>query len=126
LTRGPSIFNNSAFGLRAKWNIAKTVYAMGAVLDGIPNDPARPKRTAIRFAKDDGSFSASARSAGCRKPKTTSSRVTPRPPSVLWGYSSKVNDQRDTRCRRQSRCSVSQRGGYVLGERTLVRLGGER
>jgi porin len=56
-TRGPSIFNNSAFGLRAKWNIAKTVYAMGAVLDGIPNDPARPKRTAIRFAKGDGSFS---------------------------------------------------------------------
>jgi len=52
LTRGPSIFNNSAFGLRAKWLSAdRTVYAMGALLDGIPNDPARPKRTAIRLRK---------------------------------------------------------------------------
>ena len=121
-TRGPSIFNNSAFGLRAKWNIAKTVYAMGAVLDGIPNDPARPRATAIRFAKGDGSFSIG--ELGWL-PEADNDKFKGHAKAAIgvWGYSAKVNDQRDpdaagTALRRH------QGGGYVLGERTLARLGG--
>ncbi|TWO81060.1 carbohydrate porin [Denitratisoma oestradiolicum] len=57
LTRGPSIFNNSAFGLRAKWRSADaTVYFQGAVLDGIPGDPRHPKATHVRFDKGDGAM----------------------------------------------------------------------
>jgi porin len=57
LTRTPSVFNNAAFGLRLKWlSPDRTFYAMGALMDGIPNDPARPKATSIRFAKGDGAF----------------------------------------------------------------------
>jgi porin len=116
LTRGPSIFNNSAFGLRAKWNVAKTVYAMAAVLDGIPNDPARPKVAAIRFAKGDGSFSIG--ELGWL-PEADNEKFKGHAKAAigLWGYSTKVNDQLDNELRHQ-------RGGYVLGERTLVRLGG--
>lgn len=50
LTRGPSIFNNAAFGIRTKAQSADHYYAQWALMDGIPNDPARPRRTAIRFA----------------------------------------------------------------------------
>lgn len=57
LTRGPSIFNNAAFGIRTKWQSAdKTMYAQWALMDGIPNDPNHPKRTRIRFADNDGAF----------------------------------------------------------------------
>ena len=43
----------------------------------------------------------------------------------LWGYSTKVNDQRDTDAGGNPVLRY-QRGGYVLGERTLARLGDER
>jgi porin len=116
-TRTPSIFNNSAFGLRAKWNVTKTVYAMGAVLDGIPNDPARPRATAIRFAKGDGSFSIG--ELGWL-PEAENDKFKGHAKAAIgvWGYSAKVNDQLDNALRRH------QGGGYVLGERTLARLGG--
>ena len=43
LTNTPSIFNNAAFGLRGKLlSDDRTLYAMGAVLDGVPNDPKHP------------------------------------------------------------------------------------
>jgi len=121
LTRGPSIFNNSAFGLRAKWNVAKTVYVMGALLDGIPNDPARPRSTAIRFAKGDGSFSIG--ELGWL-PKAGNEKFTGHAKAAigLWGYSTRVNDQRDTDAGGNPLLR-HQRGAYVLGERTLARLG---
>ena len=122
LTRGPSIFNNSAFGVRAKWNLTKTVYAMGAVLDGIPNDPARPKVAAIRFAKGDGSFSIG--ELGWL-PEADNEKFKGHAKAAfgLWGYSTQVNDQRDTDAGGNPLLR-RQRGGYVLGERSLARLGG--
>jgi porin len=123
LTRGPSIFNNSAFGLRAKWNIAKTVYLMGAVLDGIPNDPARPKSTAIRFAKGDGSFSIG-ELAWLPEADNEKFQGHAKAAIGLWGYSTRVNDQRDLDGAGNPLLR-SQQGGYVLGERTLLRLGGD-
>ncbi|WP_306603009.1 carbohydrate porin [Azonexus sp.] len=57
LTRGPSIFNNSAAGMRVKWQASdRTRYGMLALLDGIPGDPAKPKGTHIKFGKHDGNF----------------------------------------------------------------------
>lgn len=122
LTRGPSIFNNSAFGLRAKWNLAKTFYAMGAVLDGMPNDPARPRVTAIRFAKGDGSFSIG-ELGWLPEGENEKFKGHAKAAIGVWGYSAKVNDQRDTDAAGNP-LRRSQRGGYLLGERTLARLGG--
>lgn len=57
LTRGPSIFNTSSFGLRAKWvSKNQTLYAQAALLDGMPGDPNNPRGTHMRFDKGDGSF----------------------------------------------------------------------
>ncbi len=122
LTTAPSIFNNSAFGIRARWNIAPSLYAMAAVLDGVPNDPARPKRTAIRFAKGDGSFSIG--ELGWL-PEAANDKFKGHAKLAfgLWGYSAKANDLRDLDAAGNPMLR-SRRGGYVLGERTLMRLGG--
>jgi porin len=90
---------------------------MGAVLDGIPNDPARPKSTAIRFAKGDGSFSIG-ELAWLPEADNEKFQGHAKAAIGLWGYSTKVADQLDNELRYQ-------RGGYVLGERTLLRLGGD-
>lgn len=121
LTNAPSVFNNSAFGVRARWTITPSLYAMAAVLDGIPNDPARPKRTAIRFAKGDGSFSIGELGwlpeAGNDKFKGHAKLAL-----GLWGYSTRANDLRDLDGNGDPLLRV-RRGGYLLGERTLLRLG---
>jgi porin len=142
LTRGPSIFNNAAFGLRLKWQAPdRTLYAMGAVLDGIPGDPNNPKGTHIQFNKGDGTFSIA--EIGWtpleyghvfEPPDPTRTLRTPevrehekygghsKYAAGLWRYSSQVNDQFDLDARGNSQQRHSW-GGYLLAERTLLSLG---
>ncbi|MDO8788345.1 MAG: carbohydrate porin [Sulfuritalea sp.] len=142
LTRGPSIFNNSAFGLRGKWLSAdRTVYAMGALLDGIPNDPARPKRTAIRFANGDGAFVIAELGwmpdeLGHLFEPNEPVHGLPTPTLVshakysgvskyaigLWRYGNRVPDQLDVDANSEPLQRRSQ-GAYLLAERTLLALG---
>ncbi len=116
---GPSIFNNSGFGMRARWEITPSIYAMGAVLDGVPNDPAHPKRTTVRFKKGEGSFSIG--EIGWL-PEAENDQFKGHAKLALgfWGYSARVTDQLDATQTRRSQ------GGYVLGERTLLNLNGEQ
>ena len=143
LTRGPSIFNSSAFGLRAKWQSAdRTRYLMGAVLDGIPNDPAHPKRTAIKFDKGDGIFSIAEfgwmpLEYGHAFEPTDPARSLQTPMLVrheryggvskyaigLWRYGNKVEDLIDIDANGDPLRRRSQ-GAYVLAERTLLGLAG--
>ncbi|MCX7148437.1 MAG: carbohydrate porin [Rhodocyclales bacterium] len=122
LTTSPSIFNNSAFGFRARWTLAPSFYAMGAVLDGVPNDPVRPKRTAIRFARGDGSFTIG-EFGWLPEASNDKFRGHAKLALGLWGYSAKANDLVDVDAAGNP-MRRSRRGGYLLGERTLVRLGG--
>jgi porin len=126
LTNSPSIFNNSAFGIRARWAIAPALYAMGAVLDGIPNDPAHPKRTSIRFARGDGGFTIGELGwmpqAGNDKFKGHAKLA-----AGVWGYSIQRADQLDAANIDAGNISGPARrkrsqGGYLLGEHTLLRL----
>ena len=123
LTRGPSIFNNSAFGLRGKWQSAdRAVYAMAALLDGIPNDPARPRRTAIRFAKGDGAFFIAESGwmpsiVGDEKHGAIGKYAI-----GLWRYGNRVPDQLDVDANGEPLQRRSQ-GAYLLAERTLLGLG---
>jgi porin len=125
LTRGPSIFNNSAFGFRAKWLSAdRSAYVQGAVLDGIPGDPADPRGTHIKFQKGDGIHTiveiglkpGDARSTEPAPPGKEATEVTERIEKYaagLWRYSSRVADQLDTNINRLSW------GWYALAEKTL-------
>lgn len=134
LTRGPSIFNNSAFGFRGKWSSAdRSTYVMGAVLDGIPGDPNNPRGTHIKFNKGDGSMSIveiglMPAEAGHVFEPASEIRGEPQAPELkaheaaervekyaagLWRYSSRVADQSDATVNRLSW------GWYALAERTL-------
>ncbi|MEW6294645.1 MAG: carbohydrate porin [Pseudomonadota bacterium] len=144
LTRGPSIFNHSAFGLRVKWQSPlRTWYALGALLDGIAGDPARPKGTHVHFGRGDGSFVIA--EAGWL-PIELGHVFEPTGPADMlqtpelrahekyegfskyaigvWRYSNRVDDQFDTDAAGDPKKRLSW-GGYALAERTLFALGPE-
>ncbi|MFA5124040.1 carbohydrate porin [Zavarzinia sp.] len=144
LTNAPSVFNNAAFGIRAKWlSENREWYAMGALMDGVPNDRARPKATAIRFAKGDGAFVIG--EIGWM-PLETGHAFEPVDPAQVrqtpeltahekygglskyaigfWRYGNRVADQIDVDADGNPLQRRSQ-GGYLLAERTLINLGGE-
>ncbi len=144
LTNSPSVFNNAAFGIRAKWlSENREFYAMGALMDGIPNDPARPKATAIRFARGDGAFVIGEvgwmpLETGHTFEPVAPSRVRQQPEMAahekygglskyaigFWRYGNRVPDQLDVDANNNPLQRRSQ-GGYLLAERTLFSLGGE-
>jgi porin len=144
LTNAPSVFNNAAFGIRAKWlSENREWYAMGALMDGVPNDPARPKATAIRFAKGDGAFVIGEigwmpLETGHAFEPVDPARVRQAPELVahekyggtskyaigIWRYGNPVPDQLDVDADGNPARRRSQ-GGYLLAERTLFSLGGE-
>jgi porin len=123
-TRGPSLFNNSAFGIRTKLQSAdKTIYALGALLDGVPNDPAHPRRTAISFGKGDGTFRIG-ELGWLPEAGNDGFQGHAKYAAGYWAYSAKVDDQLDLANGlplRQQRST----GGYFLGEQTLLLLEGE-
>ena len=142
LTRGPSVFNNSAFGLRARWQSAdRTRYAMAALLDGVPNDPDHPRRTTIKFASGDGSFAIAEMGWLPLEQGHVFEPVDPaeslRSPVVIshekyggvskyaigfWRYSQRMPDLIAVDASGQPEHGRSQ-GAYVLAERTLFGLG---
>lgn len=141
LTRGPSIFNNPAFGLRAKWQSPdRTLYAAGAVVDGIPGDPQRPKGTHIKFNKGDGTmqiaeFGYKPRERGHAFEPPSPEKGVPQEPEVkahealegyekyaigFWRYTARANDLFDVDAFGAAMKRRSA-GWYALAERTLWR-----
>lgn len=53
---GPSIFPSTALAARLAVTPAEGWTVRAAILDGVPGDPARPGRTAIRLGNGDGSL----------------------------------------------------------------------
>jgi porin len=116
---------------------------MGALMDGIPNDPARPKATAIRFAKGDGAFVIGELGwmpleTGHAFEPVDPSKVRPTPELVahekygglskyaigLWRYGNRVPDQIEVDADGNPLQRRSQ-GAYLAAERSLFSLGGE-
>lgn len=138
LTRGPSIFNNPALGLRVKWQSKDLgLYAMGAVLDGIPGDPDRPKGTHIRFQRGDGtmqiaeigyrpSAAPAAPAAGAKDAKEDGAKdekeAFEKYALGYWRYTAKVGDLVDVDASGNPLPRNSS-GWYALAERTLWRWG---
>jgi porin len=51
---GPSIFPVTSLGVRADYKPDDRWILRGAILDGAPGDPERPRRTSIRLGRGDG------------------------------------------------------------------------
>lgn len=117
LTRGPSIFNNPAFGLRAKWQSDdRSLYAMAAVVDGMPGDPRRPKGTHVRFDKGDGAMQIAETGY---KPREGDAKYG----LGFWRYTARVDDLVDVDAAGNPERRRSS-GWYALAERTLWRWSG--
>jgi porin len=141
LTRGPSIFNTAAVGLRLRWDGAeRDRYAMFALLDGLPGHPGKARGTHIRLDDGDGAFAIAEfglmpQERGHVFEPTDPSSPQTQAPDIrqhekyenfgkyalgAWGYSAKVDDLVDVDglgrpLKRHSR------GAYVLAEKTLLR-----
>jgi porin len=120
LTRGPSIFNNSAFGARVKWRPDDSpLYVQAALLDGIPGDPAQPKGTHIKFAKGDGSFHVLELGFTPNSEDGQGERFA-KAAIGSWGYTAKVDDLTDLNAD-GSPAKRRSSGWYVLAEQTVWR-----
>jgi porin len=53
---GPSIFPVTSLAVRGEVELAKGWKIRAAILDGVPGDPAKPKRTAIKLGNGDGAL----------------------------------------------------------------------
>lgn len=54
---GPSIFPVTSLAVRVEWDVTPDVLVRAAVLDGVPGDPARPKRfVAVKLGHGDGAL----------------------------------------------------------------------
>lgn len=142
LTRGPSIYNNSSFALRGKWTSAdRTLYGMTALLDGIPNDPDHPKRTAVHLGGSDGTFAIAEIGWMPLEFGHTFEPTAPvgslQTPDIalhekyggvskfglgFWGYSKGSDDWLRLDSNGQA-LRHRQHGAYVFGERTLLGFG---
>lgn len=135
LTRGPSIFNTSAVGLRVRWDAPeRDYYGMAALLDGMPGDPGDAHGTHIRFDTGDGAFLIA--EFGVTPPEkdylfgpavqVPEIRLHEKYESFgkyavgFWAYTTKVDDLIDTDSVGNPVRRVS-RGGYLLAEKTLLR-----
>lgn len=77
-TNGPSIFPATALAVRAELKIAPAWYARAAILDAVPGNPLRPRRTTIRLRRDEGALL-----VGELEYRTDRSRIT----AGYWRYS---------------------------------------
>lgn len=53
---GPSIFPSTSIAVRGDYKLADRWLVRAAVLDGVPGDPDRPKRTAVKLSEADGAL----------------------------------------------------------------------
>ena len=132
LTRGPSIFNNTSFGVRARWNFSKSLYAMGAMLDGIPGDPDQPRHTRIRFEDGDGTFHIG-EIGWLPEAENDKFKGHAKVAFGLWNYTGREDNLVDVANIDAGNLAGRgrnhrQHGGYVLGERTFYHFSedGER
>jgi porin len=130
-TRGPSIFNNAAFGIRSRLSSSdKSLYAQWALMDGIPNDPNQPKRTRIRFDDNDGAFNM-VEIGWLPEAGNDAYKGHAKLAFGLWGYTVRENDQLDVANidagnRVDPARKQRQHGAYLFGERTVLRMGEDR
>jgi porin len=141
-TRGPSIFDNTAVGVRAKLlSEDRSAYALGAVLDGVPGDPNNPKGTHIKFGRGDGIMSiaeigfkpahgtpwaespAAMNQAKADRPGVEAADAIEKFALGYWRYSARVDDLIEVVDGAPTKQRSS--GWYAQAERTLYRGGGD-
>ncbi len=101
---GPSIFPSTSLAARVAIEPASGWTVRAAILDGVPGDPARPKRTAIKLGQGDGALLVGEVEAPVPRGKLLFGH---------WRYTARAGDVFGTGQQRNS-------GFYLRGESRLV------
>lgn len=109
---GPSIFPLTSLAIRAEYSFSGKLLFRAAVLDGVPGDPDRPRRTAVRLSSDDGALLVAELNYLDERTKIGVGS---------WRYTAKFEDQLAS-----ARAGVpvegrGNGGAYMLAERRLTR-----
>jgi porin len=123
-TRGPSIFDNTAVGLRARLlSKDRAAYVLLAVMDGMPGDPDNPRGTHVKFDHGDGTMSIAevgykpaALAVAGKDPAERFEKYA----AGAWRYSERVDDMEDV-ADGQTPAKRLSWGWYLLAERTLLK-----
>jgi porin len=107
---GPSIFPVTSLGVRAQFSLPKNLTLRAAILDGVPGNPAAPKRTAIRLGKGDGALIIA---------EADKSVANWRLIAGYWRYTARFEDALASRIRVGPITARGNQGFYLRGEGLL-------
>jgi porin len=107
---GPSIFPVTSLAVRGDYRIADNWLVRAAVLDGVPGDPNRPRRTAIKLGNGDGALLVS---------ELEYSDAVTKAAAGTWRYTAKFDDLLATAVSGESVSRSGNGGFYVFAERRL-------
>ena len=105
---GPSIFPVTSLAVRGELKLSEHWLARAAVLDGVPGDPAHPKRTAIKLSGRDGALLVG---------EVNYLRGGTKAAIGLWTYTARMPDIRTSRALPGGH---GDGGTYVFAERRLT------
>jgi len=109
---GPSIFPVTSLAFRAEYSFSDTLLLRAAVLDGVPGDPDRPRRTAVKLSSDDGALLVAELNYLDERTKVAVGS---------WRYTAKFEDLVATAETGEPVERRGNGGAYVLAERKLAR-----
>jgi porin len=111
---GPSIFPSTSLAARVQFGLTDALKLRVAVLDGVPGDPNRPKRTAIKLGNGDGALL-----AGEFEWTTESTKIL----LGYWRYTAAFENYLATATAGVTVTSKGNDGIYLRGETRLWRQG---
>lgn len=107
---GPSIFPVTSLALRADYKLSDRWLIRAAVLDGVPGDPDRPARTAIKLRDGDGALLVS---------ELQFEDARTRAGLGAWGYTARFEDILASQIAGVPVETARSRGLYAFAERRL-------
>lgn len=108
---GPSIFPVTSLALRSDFKLTERLLIRAALLDGVPGNPDRPRRTAVKLRKEDGTLTVA---------ELEYRDETTKVAGGWWRYSAKFAEIFAAPASGKVTRSSGNDGFYVLAERKLT------
>jgi porin len=108
---GPSIFPVTSLSVRADYRVSDNWLVRAAVLDGVPGDPNRPKRTTVKLGNGDGALLVA---------ELEYTDAMTKMAAGTWRYTAQFDDLLATQLAGTSIGQSGNDGFYVFAERKLT------
>lgn len=108
---GPSTFPSTGLAVRGQVKIGQALTMRAAVADGVPNDPAFPRRLNVGLHSGDGALL-----IGEGDVELGNLRLL----AGAWGYTARIDDRFDAGIGATTERQVASNGVYLRGEAQLI------